>query len=57
VLFDKKTRAAISVEKLLVGMRIREFAKNSGNRIIFSVDDAAKGTSGIYELKINNDFE
>jgi len=57
VLFDKKTRTAISVEKLLVGMRIREFAKNTGDRIIFSVDDAAKGTSGIYELNIKNDFQ
>lgn len=52
VLFEKKTHAVMSVEKLRVDMRIREFARNSGDRVIFSVDDAAKGTSGIYELKI-----
>lgn len=52
VIFEKKTHAVLSVEKLKVGMRIREFARNSGDRVIFSVDDAAKGTSGIYELKI-----
>lgn len=52
VLFERKTHTVASAERLGVGMRIREFARNSGDRVIFSVDDAAKDTSGIYELKI-----
>ena len=57
VIFRGDTHEVLSAERVLIGMRIREFAKGSGDRIIFSVDDAPKESSGVYELKITSTLQ
>jgi aldose sugar dehydrogenase len=48
VLFTKQNHRIISVEKIDTQMRLRQFCKNSNNRLIVSADD-----HGVYEITVN----
>jgi aldose sugar dehydrogenase len=49
VLFSKENHRIISVEKIETHMRLRQFCKNSGKRLIVSTDGY-----GVYEVTVNS---